>query len=356
MSSSSFSDSKVRRPIPSEPGMLARREATVRAGTKQHDMGEDLLALGLAMANLGDVDVQSVAGAIGTGTHGTGRALANLSSLVTGMRLVTASGEILDPRDGSDLLPAARVSLGTLGVVSAVTLRLEPAYRLHERVWREPHAVCLDRLDERITGNVRYEFFWFPQSDEMECKTLNPTDRPVDADTPAGLVLGTPAAAAGTVREPVERERVGWSARIIPSIRERKFNEMEYAVPAAAGPDCFRRVRERMQRRHPEVAWPVEYRTLAADDAWLSPAHGRDTVTISIHQDARLPYLNFFTDIEAIFLEHGGRPHWGKVHTRTAADLRGCYPRWDGFAAVRARLDPDGRFLNEHLQALFLPA
>jgi FAD/FMN-containing dehydrogenase len=214
----------------------------------------------------------------------------------------------------------------------------------------------MERLDERIADNVRYEFFWFPQTDEMEYKTLNPTDRPADEDAPAALVMGTPpGATAETPREPVERERTGWSARIIPSVRARKFNEMEYALPAAAGPACFRRVREQMQRRYPDVAWPVEYRTLAADGAWLSPAYGRDTVTISVHQDARLPYQEFFAGIEAIFLEHGGRPHWGKVHTCTAMDLHARYPRWDDFAAVCARMDPDGRFLNEHLRALFAP-
>jgi len=335
----------------------ATGRTTVRAGTKLHDLGDRLFALGLGMENLGDVDVQSVAGAIATGTHGTGRTLGNLSSHVVGMRLVTAAGESLElseERD-ADLLRAARVSLGALGVVSRVTLRVLPAYCLEERVWREPNAACLDRLAERIADNVRYEFFWFPATDEAECKTLNPTDLPPDEE-PAGLAMGTPASAApGAPRQPVERRRVGWSARVIPSIRQRRFNEMEYALPAEAGPDCFRRVRARMRERHPEVLWPVEYRTLAADDAWLSPAHGRDTVTISIHQDARLPFMEFFTDIEAIFREHGGRPHWGKIHTLTARELRDLYPRWDDFLAARARLDPDGVFLNPHLRRVFGP-
>jgi FAD/FMN-containing dehydrogenase len=332
----------------------ARGLVTVRAGTKLHDLGEDLLALGLAMENLGDVDVQSVGGATGTGTHGTGRTLRNLSAHVAGMRLVNGDGEAVDVREDSDpdLLRAARVSLGMLGVVSAVTLHVLPAFRLHERVWREPFAECMDRLDERISANVRYEFFWFPTSDEAECKTLNPTDLPPDPDEPAELAMGTPAGPAGTVRQPAQRERVGWSARIIPSVRQRKFNEMEYAVPAAAGPECFRQVRERMLERHPDVQWPVEYRTLAPDDAWLSPAYGRDTVTLSIHQDARLPYQGFFSDIEAIFRAHGGRPHWGKVHSCTAAELRDLYPEWDRFLTARARLDPAGRFLTPYLRGL----
>lgn len=340
--------------------------ATVRAGMKLHDLGEDLLSLGLAMANLGDVDVQSVAGAISTGTHGTGPSLGNLSTHVAGLRLVIADGAVVEVTEEGDpeLLCAARVSLGTLGILSTATLRLRPAYRLHEQVWREPISVCMDRLAERIAGNTRYEFFWFPVSDEAECKTLNPTGRPADEDetsaqtgAPPALVMGTPAAGASdAVREPAERERVGWGARIIPSVRVRKFNEMEYALPAEAGPECFRQVRARMRERHPEVQWPVEYRTLAADDAWLSPAYGRGTVTISIHQDARLPFEPFFSDIEAIFRAHAGRPHWGKIHHCTAADLSTLYPMWDAFRAVRERMDPDGRFLNPHLRGLFGPA
>lgn len=333
----------------------SRGTVTVRGGTTLHDLGEALLDRGLAMANLGDVDVQTVAGAIGTGTHGTGRTLANLSTNVAGLRLVTAASGVLDLREGErdDLLQAARVSLGTLGVTSTVTLRVVPAFRLHERVWHEPIAVCMGRLAERIADNIRYEFFWFPATDEAECKTLNPTDRLPDADHPS-LVMGTPPSSApGAPRVPVERERVGWSARVIPSVRARRFNEMEYAVPAAAGPACFGAVRARMLERHADVQWPVEYRTLAGDHAWLSPAYARETVTISIHQDARLPFAAFFSDIESIFGDYGGRPHWGKVHTRTADALRDLYPRWDDFLATRARLDPEGRCLNTYLAGLF---
>ena len=334
---------------------VAVGHVTVRAGTKLHELGEELFALGLAMENLGDVDVQSVAGAISTGTHGTGPALANLSAHVVALRLVTAAGEVLDvsAEHHPDLLQAARVSLGMLGILSAVTLRAQPAYCLEERVWREPNALCLERLAERIGANTRFEFFWFPSSDEAECKTLNPTDLPPDEDS-AELVVGTPAAAPpGAPREPVERQRVGWSARVIPSVRARLFNEMEYAVPAEAGPECFRQVRTRMLERHPDVLWPVEYRTLAADDVWLSPAYGRETVTISVHQDARVPFRDFFADLESIFADHAGRPHWGKIHTRTAVDLRSAYPMVNAFLAVRERLDPDGRFLNPYLCSLF---
>lgn len=315
----------------------SRGEAWIRAGSKLHDLGEPLLALGLAMENLGDVDVQSLGGALGTGTHGTGRTLRNLSANVTALRLVDASGEVrtFDGEGDGDLLRAARVSLGMLGVITAARLRLVPAYRLHERVRRIAMEACLEELDAGIVGHRHYEFFWYPRKDLAEVKTLDPTDAPE-------------ASVAGR-----EGERIGWSARILPSLRELKFFEMEYAVPAESGRACFLAVRERIRARHPGVAWPVEYRTLAGDDAFLSTASESDRVTLSIHQDGTLPYRDFFADVEPILREFGGRPHWGKLHTAGPAELWPRYPRMDAFLAARARLDPEGRFLNHHLRKLF---
>lgn len=313
--------------------------ATVRSGTKLTALGEDLLERGLAMENLGDVDVQSLGGALGTGTHGTGPTFRNLSAQVTALRMVMATGEVREcsAEQDPDLLRAARVSMGMLGVVSTATLRLLPAFRLHERVWRLPIEECLHRLDHFIARNEHFEFFWHPAADEAECKSLN-------------------SSAASPEEWPeIEGERVGWSARILPSVRRLKFNEMEYALPAEEGPSCLKAVRDRMRQRHAEVRWPVEYRTLAADDAWLSPAFGRPTVTISIHEDARLPFQGFFGDIEPIFRSHGGRPHWGKIHGVMAAELRDLYPKWDAFVDLRSRMDPQGRFLNDYLRQLFAP-
>jgi FAD/FMN-containing dehydrogenase len=298
-----------------------------------------LLREGLAMENLGDVDVQSLAGAIGTGTHGTGRSFRNISSQVSALRIITADGEVrtCSEEREPDLWRAARVSMGMFGVISAIGLRLKPAFRLHERVWRLPIEECLDRLDRFIARNERFEFFWYPTSDEAECKALNST---------SALPEQMPE---------IEGERVGWSAQILPSVRRILFNEMEYAMPAEAGAACFRSVRSRMLAKHVEVRWPVEYRTLAADDAWLSPAFGRATVTISIHHDARFPFGSFFNDIEPIFLAHGGRPHWGKIHGLNAGTLRDLYPKWDAFMSLRRNLDPAGRFMNDYLRSVFDP-
>jgi FAD/FMN-containing dehydrogenase len=315
----------------------ARRHADVRAGTKLSRLSALLLEQGLALENLGDVDVQSVGGALGTGTHGTGRTLQNLSARVLALRLVLASGDVVecDAACDPDLLRAARVSLGALGIVSCARLALLPAYRLHERVWQAPIEELLPEVAQRVDATRHFEFFWFPKPDRAEVKTLQPTD----AD---------PASVAGR-----KGERIGWSGEILPSVRELEFHEMEYAVPEAAGLDCFRAVRERMRAKHPDVVWPVEYRTLAPDDAWLSPAHGRATVTISVHQDGRLPFRDFFADVEPILRGAGGRPHWGKIHTCSREDLRARYPLWDRFVETRRRLDPRGRFLNAHLRELF---
>ena len=212
-----------------------------------------------------------------------------------------------------------------------------PAYRLHERVERLPIDDCLASLAERCAATRHFEFFWYPARDLAEAKAIHPTEL-------------QPEAIAGK-----KYERIGWSHEILPSVREQRFVEMEYALPAEAGPACFRAVRARMRERHAEVLWPVEYRTLRADDAWLSTAHARETVTLSLHQDAALPWQEFFADLEPLLREHGGRPHWGKRHGLSARELEPLYPRFDAFRRLAAELDPARRFVNTHLAALLGP-
>lgn len=312
------------------------REATIRAGTKIHDLGDPLWQAGLSLANQGDVDVQAIAGAVSTGTHGTGATLGNLSTQVVGLRIATASGEIvtIDSATPLDWLSAARVSLGMLGVITAIKMRLAPAYYLHERQWRVPIDECLDRLDSLIEMNRHFEFFWYSATDLAHAKALNPV-----AERPAAVLP--------------DGERCERSYAIFPTVRSNRFIEMEYAVPAEAGPDCFRELRELMRHKHSDITWPVEYRTLAADDIWLSAASGRPTVTLSIHQGATLPYEAFFQDAEAIFRAYQGRPHWGKIHYLNTAQLRESWPKWDAFQEVRRQFDPNEIFLNGYLRELF---
>jgi FAD/FMN-containing dehydrogenase len=317
---------------------LGAGTARVRAGTILHDLGAALHERGLALHNLGDIDRQALGGALATATHGTGRTLANLASAVTGLRFVRADGEIAELDAGRpadrDLLRAARVSLGVLGVVTAATLRVVPAYRLHERVWRAPLEEVLARLEEWIAATRHFEFFYYPKHDFAECKAIDPSEAP-------------PESVAGR-----EGERIGWSHEILPSVREQKFHEMEYSVPAAIGPACFREMAARLRARHPEVVWPMEYRTVAADDALLSMAQGRETVSISVHQDGRFAPEPPFAAVEPIAVEAGGRPHWGKWHRLGAASLARVYPEWERFRAIRRGLDPSGVFLSPSLRAL----
>lgn len=319
--------------------------ATFWAGTKLHQIGEPLWAAGLALANMGDIDRQALAGAVSTGTHGTGPTLGSISTQVVGLRLVLASGEIVDcsPAQEPALFQAAQVSLGALGIITQVTLRCLPAYRLHERTWVAGFEECMAQLDALIAANRHFEFFWVPSEDVCAMKTLNPTTAE-RLDTPYRPTV------TGRLTRYVHDERIDRSYRIFPSERNLKFNETEFAIPAANGPDCLREIRQLMQHRYPAVLWPLEYRTLAADDILLSPAYGRATVTLSVHQAAELPYNPFFADVEAIFRNHRGRPHWGKLHTHSARELAALYPAWTKFQQVRTQVDPTGLFLNAHLQ------
>lgn len=309
---------------------------TVRSGTRIFQLGAPLHAAGLALRNQGDIDRQSVAGAIATGTHGTGVALQNLSASVTGVRVVLASGDVVDCDAAvePDLFEVARHSLGGVGLVTTVRLALRDAYRLHEVEWREEPASVVDRIDE-LTGATRhFEFFWMPQIDRCACKSLAETDAPSDP----------------LPHRPYER--IGWSHEIISSIRDVKHTEMEYSVPAERGPTCFMELRELVLTRFGELQWPLEYRTLAPDDVWISTARDRPTVTISAHQDIALDDRPLFEACEEVFARHHGRPHWGKVHGRSGAELVALHRRYRDWWAVRDRYDPDERFVTAHLRAL----
>ena len=305
-----------------------------------HDAGRALRKIGLATHNVGDVDVQTLVGAIGTGTHGTGYQLQNLSTMLIGMRMVNARGEIVEYsfEDDPEFLRAARVSLGTLGIFTAIRLRLLPAFQLRRREWCTHIDETLAHLDELMAENRNFDFYWYPRSDRSKLRTWNPPDERPDQIPYAECI----------------EDQTGWSHEVLPKTRAVKFDEMEYALPAEAGPLCFQEIRTRVKERwRKEVAWRVLYRTIAPDDTYLSPAYGRQTVTISLHHNAGLPFQEYFSDIEPIFRAYGGRPHWGKKHTLKETDLRQLYPKWDDFQTVRKRMDPDCIFLNDYLRQLF---
>ena len=309
--------------------------ATIRGGSKIHDLGPTLLEAGLSTINQGDVDVQSIAGAISTGTHGTGPTLGSMSTAVRKLRFLLASGEVFEcsPELEPEIFRAARVSLGAFGVITEVELQLVPAYNLHQREWKEGISGARTFVS-RSQKNRHLEFFWSPERDALYLKSLNPTEEP-PSDLPD-----------------VERECIGYSGDVFPSVRTDKFNELEFSVPAEKGIECFREIRKMMKERHPAVVWPVEVRTLAADDIDLSPANGRDSITISVHQGADLPSDKLFADAQAVFANYNGRPHWGKFHTLEARELRELYPNWDNFQEIRSALDPGDRFANPYLRVL----
>jgi FAD/FMN-containing dehydrogenase len=316
-----------------------KREAWVGAGTKLKDLGAELQQKGLALHNYGDVDVQTIAGAVATGTHGTGRQLRNLASMLVGARVVTGSGQSREfsVEREPDVIRGLRVSLGALGICTSLRLKLVEAYRLQRREWCATFEPALAGFDELASSCRNVDLYWYPRSDEVKLRTL---------DEPGRLPQRLPFAR-------LISEELGWASEVLPRTRELRFEEMEYAVPAAAGPACMREVRARMIARHRRhVAWRVLYRTVAADDAYLSTAHGQDIVTISLHHNAGLPFEEFFSDIEPVFRAHGGRPHWAKKHSLSGAELRRLYPEWDRFLALRAQLDPNGVFLSRKMCSL----
>lgn len=350
---------------------LEAERATVRAGTRLADLGEALADHDLAMENLGDIDEQTVAGALATGTHGTGDEFGVLATQVVGLRLLTADGTFLDldPGDG-DRFRAAQVSLGALGIVTEVTLDLRRQYRLRAVEGPRDLEETLARLDKLRADHRNVEFFWFPGTDVAIVKTLDETDEPVDMAHPLEervenaywevanrIGSGVPNLARPltrlTTRFVGESVAVGPAHRIYPTAREVRFNETEFGVPVDDGVAAFRAIREYVDDEWPEVMFPVEFRVAAGDDIPLSPAYGRASAFIAVHRYHRHPYDTFFGGIQDVFDRFDGRPHWGKHHDKTGPELADLYPEWETFQAVRRDLDPAGVFCNDHLRSVF---
>ena len=347
-------------------------QATVWAGTRLRDLGDPLWDIGQGLVNQGDVDPQSVGGACGTSTHGTSIALGSFSSVVRGVRLVTPEGEVLEAdamREG-EVFGAAGTSLGALGIVTQVRLQNRKAYSLHELEFAEDIDKVLSKLDDYVRENRHFEFWTFFEARAALVKTLNETQEPdtppPKIDLPVDGVLRLASEIAhgakpmdGTMQKLLvllhtDSERIGRSYRIFPSPRDVRFNEMEYEVPVAKGPECLKEILETVRKAGINTLFPVEYRTVAADESWLSPFYRRESASISVHQYHEVDPLPLFDLVEPIFWKYEGRPHWGKLHTLDARRLAPLYPRWDDFQKVRARLDPKGRMLNEHLRKVLI--
>lgn len=354
----------------------------VRAGTTLRDLNRLLDAAGLAMANLGDIDAQSISGALATGTHGTGAAFGGLASTVTALRLVLADGTDVtcSATERPELFAAARLGLGAFGLVTEVELAVLPAYRIRavERPARLPD--LLADFDATMTGHDHVEFFWFPHTDGCLLKTntrLAPGDRSgeplpawrawlggelVDNALFEGLnraltacPRATPWANRVSAAAMSRREFTDVSHRVFVSPRRVKFRESEYAVPRAAAPEILRYLAGWFDRTREPVSFPLEVRYAAADDVWLSTAYGRDVAYLAIHQYVGMDHTRVFRAFEDVLARYDGRPHWGKLHRLDAEVLAARYPRFGDALAVRDLVDPDRVFANPYLDRVLGP-
>ncbi|AWW37138.1 FAD-linked oxidoreductase [Streptomyces sp. AS58] len=352
---------------------------TVEAGTPLKRLNLALAREGLSLTNMGDIMEQTVSGATSTGTHGTGRDSASIAAQIKRLELVTADGSVLtcSDKENPEVFAAARVGLGALGVVTAITFAVEPVFLLTAR--EEP--MSFDRVtgafDELWAENEHFEFYWFPHTGNTNTKRNN---RSAGPERPVGQLKGwfedeflsngvfqmanwvgraVPAAippiAQVSSKALSARTYTDLPYKVFTSPRRVRFVEMEYALPREAVVEALRELRGMVDRSRLRISFPVEVRTAPADDITLSTASGRDTAYIAVHMFRGTPYQAYFTAAERIFTAHQGRPHWGKVHTRDAEYFAEVYPRFGEFTALRDRLDPDRRFQNDYLRRVLGP-
>ncbi|MEH6590637.1 MAG: D-arabinono-1,4-lactone oxidase [Halioglobus sp.] len=346
--------------------------ATVAAGSRLGDIGGTLEDLGQALINMPDIDEQSLAGCLATSTHGTGASIGAMPTFATGIKMVAANGEIIscDEQNNPEIFNAARVSLGSLGVITEITLQNIAPYRLRrETVWREFDEI-LEVADELADSHRNFEFYYIPFSGMGYTDVHDFTDEPVGSTEkldPNEGVMDLKVAREWLESWPKVRELVlgGYAKTLSDEVttesswknytseRNVRFNEMEYHLPREHGLQALREVREALESQHHEVFFPIEVRYVKGDDIWLSPFYQRDTMSIAVHRIFDEDFGPYFKTIEPIFRKYQGRPHWGKLNTLTQADFRVLYPKWQDFVEVRRELDPQGRFLNPYLRELF---
>ncbi len=356
------------------------RLVTVQAGIELGQLNRRLARVGLAMTNLGDIAYQSLAGAISTGTHGSGVGFTGIAGQIRGMRIVTATGDIVEcsASQNTELFHVARVGLGAFGIISDLTIEVERSFNLHAIEGPRPIDEVLSGWQQNIETNDHYEFFWIPGSDVAMTKTYRRTQDPI-ARQPAhkrfvDKILGEniafgamtklaklrpsliPKLRKRVVDSVGESEYTAESHRVFASTRWVKFVEMEYSVPVADVPVILRRIEAAVADAGINLLFPIEVRAAAADDIPLSTAHGRDSGYIAVHRGKGMAYRPYFELVEAIMDEFGGRPHWGKMHFQTASTLEPRYPEWAQFQRVRAEFDPAGVFTNGYTDRVLGPA
>lgn len=331
-----------------------KRRVTAAAGTTINELGQVLKQNGLSMVNQGDIDSQALAGAFTTGTHGTGATLGNLASSIVGMKMVQPDGSVLNVDETTpDLLRASRVSIGTLGVISEITLQLMDSYNLHEKLWREDFDACMEMHDDLTAKHRHFSFFWCPTERSRNCYCLPDTA----ATSKSGRTTDVCEMKIMDITEeaPMESEfeKIAYSSEIYPIEYVPNFHELEYAVPVAHAKEAVKEVRRLMLEKHPDAIYPIEYRFTAGDGAWMSPFFEQDSVTISVSGEPGKDYWQYLRDVDGILRRYKSRPHWGKLHFLTGDDVTALYPKAEEFRILRRNLDPEGYFLNDHLTQLF---
>jgi FAD-linked oxidoreductase len=344
--------------------------AWVPAGWSLKRLTAALWERGYSLPNQGDVNPQSLAGAAATGTHGTGVELGSLSTFARAFRLLLADGSVVEcsKDERPELFEAQRLSLGLLGIATRIRVSVLPAYHLEERIERMPLAAAIEQFQSVAVAHRHAEFFVFPYADDVIMKTLHPAaeegelKEPSASDETIFRFCCDVTAAAPAVARVLQRQlmrlvrpsrRVGPAYRIFPSDRTVSFEEMEYEMPRAVGLSALQEAIAWVRKRKLPVAFPFEFRWVAADDIWLSPFNKGPGASISMHQYSKMPWRELLAAAEPIFRANGGRPHWAKRHTLTARDVFELYPNAERFCAVRAQVDPGAKFTNAHLAELF---
>ncbi len=346
---------------------------TVEAGIPLWKLNQQLALRGVALTNLGDIDRQTISGALATGTHGTGLGLGALATMVREIEMVTADGDLVrcSEHEEPELFACARVGLGALGVITKLTLQVEPAFRLHSVEMPMRLDEMLADFDRVVTTNEHVDMYWFPHTDVATVKCNNRTDAPIRAKQgykqwrdeivltnylfgavcKAGQLVpsAVPKLAQFVVANIGRTEKVDRSDRVFCSRRLVRFVEMEYELPRTEATATLLAIREFIDDEALRVAFPIEIRVTGADDIPLSTGYGRENAYIACHLPTGTPFERYFRGVEAIMDRVGGRPHWGKMHFQTAQTLAPRYPEWSRFQAVRAKFDPEGRFRNAYL-------
>jgi FAD-linked oxidoreductase len=357
-----------------------REVASIAAATPLWGIGSLLHPLGYALKNMPDIDRQTLGGAVATGTHGSGLTLGNFSAEVASFRLLLTTGEVIhcSPEENPEIYAAGRLSLGLFGVMTEIDMKVRSIYKLQRKYFVHPTEELFRQLDGLVEANRNFSFFLFPHADGVVCRSLNETEchaptrhsantlmtrgerRRIDEYVFAGVSeamryvpgLMKPAHKFFSAFMS-KRQKVRWSHEVYPTARTVRYKAMEYAVPYEKGGAVMQELAEAIRKSKIPTAFPLTFRTVAADDVWLSPAYQQDIASITVHQHADMDETQLFALCEAIFRNHNARPHWGKIHNATREDLARLYPKFEEFCTLRRKLDPQDKFLNEHLAKLF---